>query len=77
MSDTHTYSSDVAFTPAVKAIQARKGSRQAYAHVEEMMTAINTAVVSHRSPVVSSAMKVMVIGPPITAAESPPMLITA
>ena len=35
MSDTHTYSSDVAFTPAVKAIQARKGSRQAYAHVEE------------------------------------------
>jgi predicted pyridoxine 5'-phosphate oxidase superfamily flavin-nucleotide-binding protein len=35
MSDTHTYSSDVAFTPAVKAIQARKGSRDAYAHVEE------------------------------------------
>ena len=35
MSDTHTYSSDVAFTPEVKAIQARKGSRQAYAHVEE------------------------------------------
>jgi len=34
MSDTHTYSSDVAFTPAVKAIQARKGSREAYAHVE-------------------------------------------
>jgi uncharacterized protein len=34
MSDTHTYSSDVAFTPAVKAIQARKGSRKAYAHVE-------------------------------------------
>ncbi len=29
------YSSDVAFTPAVKAIQARKGSRKSYAHVEE------------------------------------------
>ena len=35
MSDTQTYSSDVAFTPAVKAIQARKGSRDAYAHVEQ------------------------------------------
>src|SRR5216684_2239326 len=35
MSDTDTYSSDVAFTPAVKAIQAAKGSRAAYAHVEE------------------------------------------
>jgi predicted pyridoxine 5'-phosphate oxidase superfamily flavin-nucleotide-binding protein len=35
MSDTHTYSSDVAFTTAVKAIQTRKGSRAAYAHVEE------------------------------------------
>jgi predicted pyridoxine 5'-phosphate oxidase superfamily flavin-nucleotide-binding protein len=35
MSDTHTCSSDVAFTPAVKAIQARKGSRDAYADVEE------------------------------------------
>jgi hypothetical protein len=34
MSDTQTYSSDVAFSPAVKAIQARKGSRDAYAHVE-------------------------------------------
>ncbi len=34
MSDAHTYSSDVAFTPAVKAIQTRKGSREAYAHVE-------------------------------------------
>ncbi|THD57266.1 MAG: pyridoxamine 5'-phosphate oxidase [Bradyrhizobium sp.] len=34
MSDTQTYSSDVAFTPAVKAIQTRKGSRDAYAHVE-------------------------------------------
>jgi uncharacterized protein len=35
MSDTHIYSSDVGFTPAVKAVQARKGSREAYAHVEE------------------------------------------
>jgi uncharacterized protein len=35
MSDIHTYSSDVAFTPAVKAIQTRKGSRHAYAHVEQ------------------------------------------
>ena len=35
MSDTHTYSSDVAFTPAVKAIQTRKGSRDAYSDVEE------------------------------------------
>lgn len=35
MSDTRTYSSDVAFTPAVKTIQARKGSRDAYAHVEQ------------------------------------------
>ncbi|QWG23005.1 pyridoxamine 5'-phosphate oxidase family protein [Bradyrhizobium sediminis] len=35
MSETRTYSSDVAFTPAVKAIQARKGSREAYAKVEQ------------------------------------------
>jgi predicted pyridoxine 5'-phosphate oxidase superfamily flavin-nucleotide-binding protein len=35
MSETHSTSSDVAFTPAVKAIQARKGSREAYAHVEQ------------------------------------------
>jgi predicted pyridoxine 5'-phosphate oxidase superfamily flavin-nucleotide-binding protein len=34
MSETHVYSSDVGFTPAVKAIQERKGSREAYAHVE-------------------------------------------
>jgi uncharacterized protein len=34
MSDVHSYSSDVAFTPAVKAIQTRKGSREAYASVE-------------------------------------------
>lgn len=31
----HTHSSDVAFSPAVKAVQARKGSRGAYAHREE------------------------------------------
>lgn len=30
-----TYSSDVAFTPTVKAIQARKGSRRAYANQEQ------------------------------------------
>ena len=30
-----TYASDVAFTPAVKAIQARKGSRHSYARVEQ------------------------------------------
>ena len=35
MSDIHSYSSDVAFTPAVKAVQARKGSRNAYARVEQ------------------------------------------
>jgi predicted pyridoxine 5'-phosphate oxidase superfamily flavin-nucleotide-binding protein len=35
MSDTLTYSSDVAFTPAVKAVQARKGSRDAYSRVEQ------------------------------------------
>lgn len=34
MSDTHVYSSDVAFSPAVKSIQARKGSRKGYAQVE-------------------------------------------
>src|SRR3954463_11116942 len=35
MPDTHTISSDVAFTSAVKAVQARKGSRDAYARVEQ------------------------------------------
>jgi len=37
MSDSHSrlYSSDVAFTPAVKDVQSRKGSRMAYAHVED------------------------------------------
>jgi predicted pyridoxine 5'-phosphate oxidase superfamily flavin-nucleotide-binding protein len=35
MANVQTYPSDVAFTLAVKAIQVRKGSRDAYAHVEE------------------------------------------
>jgi uncharacterized protein len=35
MSDTLSYSSDVAFTPAVKAVQTLKGSRDAYARVEQ------------------------------------------
>jgi predicted pyridoxine 5'-phosphate oxidase superfamily flavin-nucleotide-binding protein len=32
---TQTYSSDVAFSPAVKAVQARKGLRPAHARIEE------------------------------------------
>jgi predicted pyridoxine 5'-phosphate oxidase superfamily flavin-nucleotide-binding protein len=32
---TDIYPSDVAFTPAVKAVQTRKGSREAYARVEK------------------------------------------
>ena len=35
MSSTQTYPSDIAFTPAVKAIQAAKGSRSAYARMEQ------------------------------------------
>jgi predicted pyridoxine 5'-phosphate oxidase superfamily flavin-nucleotide-binding protein len=35
MSGIQTTSSDVAFTPAVKAVQARKGSRDAYVRVEQ------------------------------------------
>jgi hypothetical protein len=35
MSGTHSYSSDVAFTPAVKAIQSSKGSRDGYAEMEQ------------------------------------------
>jgi len=35
MDATPTYSSDVAFTPTVKAIQARKGSRRGYAGMEQ------------------------------------------
>lgn len=34
MSSGHEFPSDVAFTPVVKAIQARKGSRRAYARME-------------------------------------------
>lgn len=35
MQETRIFSSDVAFTPAVKAVQSRKGSRSAYACMEE------------------------------------------
>ncbi|HWK01324.1 MAG TPA: pyridoxamine 5'-phosphate oxidase family protein [Xanthobacteraceae bacterium] len=35
MAEPRQYPSDVAFTPMVKAIQERKGSRDAYHHVEE------------------------------------------
>ena len=35
MSEAHLHSSDVAFTPAVKSIQARRGSREAYARLEQ------------------------------------------
>lgn len=35
MDTSRTYSSDVAFTPTVKAIQSRKGSRQGYAQREQ------------------------------------------
>jgi len=35
MSDVHSFYSDVAFTPTVKAIQTRKGPREAYSNVEE------------------------------------------
>ena len=31
----HQYSSDIAFTPAVKAIQTEKGSRSSYARMED------------------------------------------
>ena len=33
--NAHTFTSDVAFTPTVKAIQTRKGSRKGYASAEE------------------------------------------
>lgn len=33
--DGNAYASDVAFSPSVKAVQARKGSRRAYARMEE------------------------------------------
>lgn len=35
MTNRQAYSSDVAFSPAVKTIQTRKGSRQAYAEAEQ------------------------------------------
>ena len=35
MDEPAAYSSDVAFTPSVKAIQMRKGSRRGYANVEQ------------------------------------------
>ena len=35
MDAEHTYSSDVALTPSVKAVQARRGSRKVFAHREE------------------------------------------
>jgi uncharacterized protein len=35
MSAPHAYASDIAFTPAVKAIQSARGSRAAYAQMEE------------------------------------------
>jgi uncharacterized protein len=35
MSDTQSYASDVAFSPAVKQIQTRKGSRELYVHQEQ------------------------------------------
>lgn len=35
MNTTRTYASDVAFTPRVKEIQSRRGSRAAYARMEE------------------------------------------
>ena len=41
MSELQTVSSDVAFTPAVKAIQTRKGSREAYAERGDWRTEID------------------------------------
>jgi uncharacterized protein len=41
MSERHASSSDVAFTPAVKAIQTRKGSREAYAERGDWRTEID------------------------------------
>ena len=35
MANTNRFASDIAFTPAVKAIQARRGSRRAYGRMEE------------------------------------------
>jgi predicted pyridoxine 5'-phosphate oxidase superfamily flavin-nucleotide-binding protein len=41
MSELYTPSSDIAFTPAVKAIQTRKGSREAYAQRGDWRTEID------------------------------------
>jgi predicted pyridoxine 5'-phosphate oxidase superfamily flavin-nucleotide-binding protein len=38
MDPAHTYSSDIAFTPSVKAVQIRKGSRRSYGLMEERGT---------------------------------------
>jgi predicted pyridoxine 5'-phosphate oxidase superfamily flavin-nucleotide-binding protein len=35
METSHAYSSDIAFTPSIKGMQTRKGSREAYHRVEE------------------------------------------
>ena len=35
MNNTHQFTSDIAFTPTVKAIQSRKGSRHGYARMEQ------------------------------------------
>jgi len=35
MATARSFSSDIAFTPAVKAVQARRGSRRAYSRMEE------------------------------------------
>jgi len=35
MTDAHGFSSDVAFTPTIKDVQTRKGSREAYRRMEE------------------------------------------
>jgi predicted pyridoxine 5'-phosphate oxidase superfamily flavin-nucleotide-binding protein len=35
MGDSRIYASDVAFTPSVKALQTRKGSRRSYERMEE------------------------------------------
>jgi predicted pyridoxine 5'-phosphate oxidase superfamily flavin-nucleotide-binding protein len=35
MNNTHQFTSDIAFTPTVKAIQTRKGSRHGYARMEQ------------------------------------------
>ena len=51
MSDTQTYSSDIAFTPAVKAIQTRKGSRDAYAEVEQSGMSQMAVNQHERSPI--------------------------